>query len=176
MKTKAPLCPCGCGKPVKRNTRSPYTWRKYRLGHNSSLYRKTLKKGVKRCSRCNKKKPLKAFHKSKASKDGLAVKCKVCSAKLFKKWHLKNGSSKQYKKANRERALKYRKDNLFKVRKKDRTRSKLHINTLDDTYVKRILHETMKYQGLPLKFEDIPTELVAAKREHIKLGRLLRGL
>ena len=45
---------------------------------------------MKRCSSCKVEKPLDAFHKRKASRDGLAYRCKQCSNATSSKWALEN--------------------------------------------------------------------------------------
>ena len=42
---------------------------------------------MKCCSKCNIEKPLNEFSKSKANKDGLQYKCKLCSRVDNKKWN-----------------------------------------------------------------------------------------
>lgn len=45
---------------------------------------------MKTCSHCKVEKEVTEFFKSKATKDGLAYLCKVCSADSVKRWQAKN--------------------------------------------------------------------------------------
>jgi hypothetical protein len=45
---------------------------------------------MKRCSRCGDKKPIEAFTKRKASKDGLRHRCKICEHQSDKEYRARN--------------------------------------------------------------------------------------
>lgn len=62
---------------------------------------------TKQCTKCGETKPLSEFYKRKASKDGLASRCKECVAKYGKAWYKNNKEhcaavSKAYHEANGE--------------------------------------------------------------------------
>ena len=69
---------------------------------------------MKQCSKCGEVKPLEAFSKRKASKDGLQPKCRECHAELNKAWYAANKDQcaaydQAYKTANREQQQAQRK-------------------------------------------------------------------
>lgn len=115
------------------------------------------------CTKCGEEKPIKAF--SKDGTNGRGSRCKKCvvvSTLESRKKHLDKHHIYQKN---------YRKNNQ-KFRQKRRENDKKGIALLVDSYVKR------KFcQGSYLKTKDIQDdELVAMKREHIKLGRILKGM
>jgi len=56
---------------------------------------KNLEKGIKKCTMCNKNKPISEFYSNIHYWDNLSVYCKVCQRKLYKNYYnnkkLKNG-------------------------------------------------------------------------------------
>lgn len=67
---------------------------------------------TKLCIKCNKKKPLSAFHNKKAAKDGKQSRCKECNSKSARTWQAENPDKfrknweKQYG-SRKKRAAKY---------------------------------------------------------------------
>jgi hypothetical protein len=59
-------------------------------------------KGYKKCSHCDKEKPLSEFGKDSHSKDGLKHKCRQCRSELHKAWY--NGPNHE---KNKEYTRKY---------------------------------------------------------------------
>jgi len=76
--------------------------------------------GTRTCSECEKRLPIKQFHKDKGATDGYRSKCKKCRIENVKKWYQKNqerqsGREKTRRQANKEKyagkeALRYIKD------------------------------------------------------------------
>lgn len=60
---------------------------------------------MKKCTVCEEEKPLSAFYKMKASKDGHGYRCKTCDNTARKKWKEKNPLRSAY--SERNRRLKY---------------------------------------------------------------------
>jgi hypothetical protein len=82
---------------------------------------------MKKCNTCNTTKDESFFHKRKASKDGLAAKCKTCCKSYRKKYYDSNRTkaieySKRYDAENKERVR--RRNNLRYLKNKDKIREK----------------------------------------------------
>jgi predicted GIY-YIG superfamily endonuclease len=82
---------------------------------------------MKKCTKCGIEKPLSEFHKRKASKDGLAYKCKSCHNAANKRHYREN--SEKYSKRRREKSEEkkaynalYREKHLDRLREYDRLR------------------------------------------------------
>lgn len=69
---------------------------------------------MKKCNKCNEKKPLTEFHKNKTTKDGKERKCKSCYKKQGKKYYKDNSELilkkvKIYRENNLEKITEYKK-------------------------------------------------------------------
>lgn len=51
--------------------------------------------GTRTCSECEKRLPIKEFHKDKTATDGFRSKCKKCRIKIVQKWYLKDVSKRR---------------------------------------------------------------------------------
>ena len=70
--------------------------------------------GTKVCTKCRETKPLDAFSKRKASKDGKQLQCKQCEARHHKdNKEARNAQKREYHKENKE-AIKARKGKYYK--------------------------------------------------------------
>ena len=151
----------------------------------------------KLCNKCYKEKELTAFHKNRSSKDGHQTFCSACKSKSDREYREKNKDSLKVKKSeyyyrNREailvkskkwwdeggskicaeyhrhkletdeeyRARAFNYSNLWKKRQKE---------ILSDYYILELI-----LKGNGLEREDIPQELIEAKRQHIQLKRNLQ--
>ena len=85
---------------------------------------------TKKCSKCDKKKPLSEFYRRSASKDGFQSCCKMCEEKF----------AQQYRQTNKHKQVRAKHDRKLRVEnpelyKKKRRKSTLKINygiTLDE--------------------------------------------
>ena len=120
---------------------------------------------TKICSKCGEEKSIIEYAKDKTHKDGLSSQCKNCrnfhQYKYTKKWRMKN------KDKHVQYSIAYQKKYPNKRRQKEKRQHQNLINS----YVKQLLSRRTNLSAL-----DIPIELVELKREHIKLGRLLKGI
>ena len=76
--------------------------------------------GTRTCSECEKRLPIKQFHKDKSATDGYRSKCKNCRLKMVKKWYFKDvtkrrkvasdARKKDPKKYAEKEALRYMRD------------------------------------------------------------------
>jgi len=140
----------------------------------------TLKPETKICLKCGKEKPLNDFHKKFENKDGFNSRCKICRNEYGRKYRKKNqikliSYNKLYREQNQDYYLKYKKkyreqnqDKIFEYNKKY---GKQNIDKIKDNYIKRLL-----YGNSGIKFQDITSELIEAKREQIKLFRLIKQI
>jgi hypothetical protein len=69
-------------------------------------------KRTKRCPKCGIEKPLDAYSKNKASRDGLQSSCKLCRKVIIKAWREKNAEQakryfENYRKTHREERRAY---------------------------------------------------------------------
>lgn len=158
---------------------------------------------TKICTKCGKEKALKMFCKDKRRRLGYSAWCKRC-ANLFihakyrenhrieirlshNQWRKKDRrlrpekykildhkwNQNNYKKHRGEiikQTATYKIQNPEKYKEDYKKYNDRIRRNLNEVYIKRLLCEKTI-----LKFINIPIELVEAKREHIKLGRLLKG-
>ena len=136
----------------------------------------------KHCNSCNQIKSIKNFSKDITKLGGFSNYCRGCNKiqvdnrvsknpELYKK---KQGDNyKRWKKKNYKKVLEskrnYRLKNKAKINKYTKNRYASERELLSDWYVKALI-----VNGTILKFEDIPQEMVEAKREHLKLYRIIR--
>ena len=119
------------------------------INYFRKLYPNNYKKiNSKICSKCKNKQDIEQFHKNKATCDGFYSYCKKCSKTLGKR---------------------FRKDNKNQVYLSKKGYYNKQVEELGDYYIKQAL-----LQGTNLKSGDIPEEIVKAKREHLKLKRILK--
>ena len=135
---------------------------------------------TKQCTKCKEIKELILFIKRSANKSGYGSWCKKChnvyskkhridNPEKYKQWH------KNWENNNKEKRLEmnrnFRKTDKFKVWKKAymKIQWKNAIDNLSDYYIKYLLSSRTSLQTI-----DIPHEMIEAKREHIKLIRILR--
>lgn len=137
----------------------------------------------KPCSKCGEVKSLKEFYKNGAmTKDGLTSTCKTCQSKQKKKYYQENRDhikgeverrikgSPEARKAKMKYLRRYHREHKEEVNKKSREKYAKDREELADKYVLSLLR-----QGTNLKRDDIPEELVEAKRLQIQIERTLKG-
>ena len=162
----------------------------------------TLKPETKICSKCGEEKLLKEFNLQISGKYGRYSWCKICASDLNKKYRKQNRDkileygkeyhkqnqdkrnleSKEYYKQNRDKILKYRKE--YREQNQDKRKEyykqnqdkrkeyyKQNRDKLEDNYIKNSLSNISG-----IKFKDISPELIEAKREQIKLYRLIKKI
>ena len=142
-----------------------------------------------KCTQCEKLKSLDEFYKRKTNKCGYRNPCIECYKKYVeknaekirktnRKYYLKHQdeickSQKEYYENNKDRMLnklkKYREENREQIRERDRKYNQKQRDNLTDVYIKNMLTG-----GNNLKPEDIPQELIEAKRQHLKLKRITK--
>ena len=110
------------------------------------------------CTKCKKIKSLDGFYKRKGSKCGYRRPCIECyNNKDICKWRV---YSKEYWKEYRQR------DKSKKTWRKWFLKRRENIT---DSYIKKLLTSRSN-----LRFEDIPQELVEAKRQYVKIKRITK--
>ena len=122
----------------------------YRIkNHFMKLYPEYYEKNNnKTCSKCKKAKDINQFSKSKSTYDGFYPYCKKCDSIV---------------------SSKFRQDNKEHIYKTKKAYNEKQNKELGDYYVKQCL-----LRGTILKSKDIPQEVVEAKRDHLKLKRIIR--
>lgn len=129
---------------------------------------------TKTCTKCKEDKSLTSFHKCTAYKDGLNYTCKTCTNEEHNKWVSENrlkfkGYGSKWVKKNSEkihkREAKYRKNNSEKIRKKQCVWEKDQAERITDGYVSHLLKTPLN---------DIPVEIIEAKRQIIQINRLIK--
>lgn len=157
---------------------------------------------TKRCTRCGRELPTTKFRASTKNRDGLTMLCDECLRRnsdrrrkqseadrekhrlRCQRWRNRNRDyARQYDRefyaANRDRLLAEQKERQSKYREKHpeewkARRTREHRNSrqkLTDALVRDRLT-----RGTSLRSRDVPLELVALYREHVKLKRLLRRM
>lgn len=146
----------------------------------------------KRCTKCGEAKPLADFHKQKLGRYGVASTSKSCvrsrSKQYYeqntkaisdrrKKWRQDNKDAfltrqRKYYAANRDKCLAYHNKhaslNYQKVRETSRLAQARAVNNLSDGYVKQLLERA--------RVADVPPEILALKREQVRLRRIANKL
>tara|TARA_R100001530_G_scaffold20653_1_gene17154 strand:+ start:219 stop:704 length:486 start_codon:yes stop_codon:yes gene_type:complete len=144
------------------------------------------------CCKCKEEKSVDMFYKNRTKKDGFQEECKHCNDIRVREYVDKNrdkvnkrrrdfwkNNPERYKKhlqkgrlytennreKERERTRKYYKKN----KDKELNRGKKNRDELADNYIVRCMLQKNK----TLKSEDIPQWLIEAKRQEIKLKRIL---
>jgi len=120
----------------------------------------TLKPETKICIKCGEEKSLNSFYKDYNSK------CKMCCIEYSKKYREQNidkchKSGKKYREQNRDKCFEY-----------SRKKHKQNKENLTNTYIRNLLNNGISR----IKNKDIPLELIQAKREQIKLFRLIKQI
>ena len=115
------------------------------------------------CCKCKEEKPVDMFYKDRIKKDGVRPYCKPCESHKHKDYYLNNKDnikwgSQQWRLKNKERLKEYSK----------KTHSRI-VKNLEDVYVKHSLTT-----GNSLSHKDIPKWLIEAKRQEMKLKRILK--
>jgi 5-methylcytosine-specific restriction endonuclease McrA len=110
-------------KPKARNMCSRHwiLWRKHGDPTAGAFVQKVRKAvthpdGTRTCSECEIRQPISNFHKDRSATDGYRSKCKTCRISMVKDWY-KDNSERQ-----REKAREFRKENVEKLRKRDKDR------------------------------------------------------
>lgn len=133
---------------------------------------------TKKCTKCGEEKELNEFYKDKIRRDKHRVYCKKCEAPYYKKYYIRNleklnAQRKKYQVHSRTKlntqARKYWSRNRKILTLQQRVREAQKREYLTNDYIKRLI-----CQNASLNFADIPIELVALKREQLKLTRLIR--
>lgn len=76
----------------------------------------TVNTPSKSCTICKEVKPLEQFHLRARSHDGRQFKCKACACEQRRVWRETHGQKDEYKRAARERTVRWRKQNPQKER------------------------------------------------------------
>lgn len=113
----------------------------------------------KKCCRCSQNKPLKDFNKDCSTKDGLDYRCKVCARLRVQKYHTENRNKDN---ARRSRWLLTNNGKTFLKRQRNRI-----VKQLRDHYIAN---------RFKLSVTKIPSTLIEAKREQIKLKRYIKEI
>lgn len=133
--------------------------------------------GLKRCNTCAEVKSTDNFYRDKGKKDGFCCSCKACSKARSSAWRKANpGRSTQHviafrarqpdlKQYNNFRAALYRTRHRETWLRYERERQRRQIKELGTSYVK---------SRIDLPADQIPPELIAAKRAFIKLSRKIK--
>ena len=161
QQNKAPLCKCGCGEKV--------FWDKWRKHWNIYLKGHHFRRMKFSFSEEHKRKIIEARKGKKHSEESKRRMSESAKGKKISKEQRRKISEiltgKTIEKRRRYKNMKLTPNQYVKfIMKKN-------IELLSDVYVKQLLR-----RGTVLRNRDFPDELVAAKREHLRLGRLLKGL
>ena len=201
---KAPLCKCGCGQKVSWDKRY-WRWYTYLVGHNmkgklksNAKCRPPIGENPPLCA-CGCGDTVKwnkggywgkyfSKHQSKNISIETRKRMSIASKKRFENPEERRRLSESLKgkhpsQETRKKTSKARKGKPFENRRVfkktglnpkqySKFKQKRECEILSDHYVKGKLC----CARLGLQHADIPDELVAAKREHLRLGRLLKGL
>lgn len=111
---------------------------------------------TKFCSRCKQHKPLEAFGKRKATKDGLCCWCRDCDNQYKAEWCKKHPASR---KKSRDKYTKTKPENnkLSKQKYREANRKKIHIQSLEYRKVNR--DKIAKCRQLPASFKTYGPQL-----------------
>ena len=124
----------------------------------------------KQCSKCKEFKDLSMFGKRK---NGFRGQCRPCINKRKSDWYKNNPEQWEKKLAwgrnNRKDRTSYRKTYNKRHRKEIRLKKLLVVENLSDSYVKTVI-----CQRTGLSHKDIPQEMVEARRQYMKLNRIIR--
>ena len=178
QQTKAPLCKCGCGEKVFWDKWRKH-WNIYLKGHHFRRMKFSFSEEHKR----------KISEDRKGKKHSEESKKKISEARKGKK-HSEESKRRMSESAKGKKISKEQRRKISEIltgktiEKRRRYKNmkltpnqyvkfimKKNIELLSDVYVKQLLR-----RGTVLRNRDFPDELVAAKREHLRLGRLLKGL
>lgn len=121
---------------------------------------------MKRCTKCGKRKKRDAFQKDSSKSTGLRFECKTCASTRNRGRY---ATDSRYRR--RKTAIAKKWANANPERRKSYTRNcmRRQCQSLSDAYIRaKIAHRS----GIPCA--AIPKELVEAKREQLKLHRLLK--
>jgi hypothetical protein len=138
---------------------------------------------MKRCEKCKEDKPLSAFYKCAANRDGLQKRCKDCQreevkARMARPHNMAKQAARtrayqiehrdQFNAYRREWAARsYAKDPQKWNEASDRYMQKQR-DELGDAYMKRLIAS-----AVGCKRADVPAVLVSAKRAHLATKRLI---
>lgn len=118
------------------------------------------------CSKCKQDLPIDNFYKASAkAKNGYVwtgrrSQCKACLSKI---------SSDNYKEKN-DNVRPYYINPLPKTERR-RNYRKRHREAISDYYIKTLIYKQMHLEGVAIKYEEIPQELIDTKRKLIQLER-----
>ena len=134
---------------------------------------------LKKCTKCGEAKALELFHKKAQRKDGRQSHCASCCSALQKERFANNESyiakSRQYTVDNKAKLKAYSAAYIVKnpqlYAKKQKLANQKYIKEMSDVYIKLILS-----RQIGVSRSAIPKELIEAKREQLKLHRLLKEL
>lgn len=141
--------------------------------------------GLKRCSACRSWEPFSCFSKNRAAKDRMCNQCKQCSKRTSAEHKARNPDyNKEWYARNRRQRSEYGKkwaaSNRERVRQnwviwyganseKVLGRIKGEIDSMSDGYIKYLLQA-----GSGMRFDDVPSALIDAKRFQLRITRLLK--
>jgi len=124
-----------------------------------------IRDGQLRCQRCGEFKSPSLFSKHPGTQTGFHTTCKPCINSRRRELHAQTP----------EKYIKHSLDNYYKNHERNKAINRMRLNKqaedISDYYVRSIVSN---YYGIPRK--DVPTGLVEAKREIIKLKRAFKEL
>jgi len=121
-------------------------------------------KGLKKCTKCKEVFPLDRFYQCRTENNGLDTRCKSCAHGRWKILYRKNESLRQRAAARQALAYQHRRDSIVRRRKEGR-------DNLSDLYVRSLLVDRC-----PEMPRSVPPELIALKREQLKITRYLKDI
>ena len=127
---------------------------------------------MKKCTECNKIKPLNKYFKATKTPDGKAYKCKICTIQLRKEWVKRNPEKHKAQIARRKFSKNWP---TSESRKAKIALQRKHRKDLTDTYIKQLICSKGTI-GENLNPKDISKELIEAYKIQVLLKRALREL
>jgi len=125
----------------------------------------------KKCTYCNKLKPLNLFRDCKGGRNGKRSQCKECDAKKQRQRRIDNPEKANQIEANyRARNPEKRKELNIRQAKIKIENNKRYRDNLSESYVRELLS---KHHNIPPK--EIPEELIKIKRLLIKIERKVKS-
>lgn len=124
---------------------------------------------LKLCRSCNTKKPFKAFRERDSEKCGiLNSECKECEVARASKSYKKNKDSESFKETNRIRVRQYRKNNIEKIKNKNKVKRQ------SETYKKYVQEYYKKNRPkILLQHKEVCRKAVIELRDWVVVSNLV---